>query len=462
MNLQQFLNIIRYRKKILLSVLLGLVSITMLVSVLLPKQYEAKVSVVIDQRTVDPLTGMIQPSQLMSAYMATQVDIIESHSVARKVVEKLRLAESPQVQEDYADANTTANIVDWLADLLLKKLEVTPSRESNLLEITYTAVSPEFSALVANAFADAYIQTSVELRAQPAKLNADWFDTQMQSLRQKLETAQAKLSDYQQQYGIVAIDDRLDIENSRLTDLSRLLVESQGRTDELESRRSLLGNNKGSESTDSMQEVLDSPLIQSLKAELAKTEANLEFLSKKYDRNHPQIKQVEAEAASLHQKINTEIRRVQNSMLSGLTSAKQRDEIFAKELAEQKAKVLELKKQRDEIAVLSHEVENAQRTFDTAMQRTVQTRMESELNHTNISILNPAIAPASASKPKLLLNFIISVFLGGMLGLGAALIAEMLDRRVRSVFDIAEALDLPVFAVITRSKFKVEQKYIQR
>jgi chain length determinant protein EpsF len=453
MNLQQFLNIIRYRKKILLSVLLGLVSITMLVSVLLPKQYEAKVSVVIDQRTVDPLTGMIQPSQLMSAYMATQVDIIESHSVARKVVEKLRIAESPQVQEDYADEDTTANIVDWLANLLLKKLEVTPSRESNLIEIAYTAVSPEFSALVANAFADAYIQTSVELRAQPAKLNADWFDMQMQSLRQKLETAQAKLSDYQQQYGIVAIDDRLDIENSRLTDLSRLLVESQGRTDELESRRSLLGNNKGSESTDSMQEVLDSPLIQSLKAELAKTEANLEFLSKKYDRNHPQIKQVEAEAASLHQKINTEIRRVQNSMLSGLTSAKQRDEIFAKELAEQKAKVLELKKQRDEIAVLSHEVENAQRTYDTAMQRTVQTRMESELNHTNISILNPAIAPASPSKPKLLLNFIISVFLGGMLGLGAALIAEMLDRRVRSVFDIAEALDLPVFAVITRTKF---------
>ena len=71
------------------------------------------------------------------------------------------------------------------------------------------------------------------------------------------------------------------------------------------------------------------------------------------------------------------------------------------------------------------------------------------MSQTNIAILNPALPPQKAAKPKVLLNVILSVFLGGMLGVGAALLAELLDRRVRSSFDISEILNLPVFAVVS-------------
>ena len=79
----------------------------------------------------------------------------------------------------------------------------------------------------------------------------------------------------------------------------------------------------------------------------------------------------------------------------------------------------------------------------------VQSRMESEMRQTNTAVLNPAVPPQKPAKPKVLINMILSVFLGGMLGIGSALVAELMDRRVRSAFDISELLTIPVFAVIS-------------
>jgi capsular polysaccharide biosynthesis protein len=132
--------------------------------------------------------------------------------------------------------------------------------------------------------------------------------------------------------------------------------------------------------------------------------------------------------------------------------------MIANAMAEQKAKVLELKQQHDEIRVLNREVENAQHIYDAAMQRTVQSRMESEMSQTNIATLNRALPPQKHAKPKLLINIVLSIFLGGMLGVGCALVAELMDRRVRSAFDISELLAIPVLAVVSASSDKAKKK----
>ncbi|MFA5983225.1 MAG: chain length determinant protein EpsF [Methylococcaceae bacterium] len=456
MNITQLMTILWYRKKIALYALLLTISTAFLVSVLSTKQFVASSSVVIDQRADDPLTGLpIQP-QLLASYIATQVDIIGSHHVARKVVEKLKLDSNGKIREAYIKSGSQGDIVDLAADLISKYLEIKPARESSLIEISYSDEDPDFAALMANSFADAYIQTTVELRAQPAKLNADWFDTQILALRERLEKAQAKLSVFQQQSGIVGADDKLDIENERLADLSKQLLESQARSDEFKSKT---GNIKDINSSDSLQEVLNNPLIQSLKSELAKREANFAEMTRRLDKNHPQYKQSEIEIATLRSKIDSEIKMIRKSMVNSFESSKQLDTILINALAEQKAKVLELRKQHDEIAVLSHEVENEQKAFDSAMQRTLQVRMESEFSHTNISILNKAYPPVKPAKPKKLLNMIISVFMGGILGMGAAIFAEILDRRVRSKQDLTEVLELPVFGVVSASTANAKLKH---
>jgi chain length determinant protein EpsF len=455
MNFYQFINILWSRRGIVLSALMMTVITALVVSLLLPRQYVATTSIVAEQRSIDPVTGLALPVQLLPAYIATQVDVITSHNVARKVVEKLHLADDPKMRDDFVKSKNTGDIRDWIADSLLKELEIMPSRESSLIKIDFTAEDPRSAAAIANGFADAYIQTTIELHTQPAKLSADWFDAQMASLRERLEHAQSVLSTYEQQHGIVATDERLDLENARLSDLSKQLVESQALTSELQSRKDLLSAViKQGGSSESLQEVLSNSLVQSLKSDLAKAEAKFAELSKRLDVNHPLYQQAKAEVNSLQQQTQIEIKKVLSNIGSGLASSSQRDRLVAHALAEQKAKVLELKKQHDDIAVFNREVENAQKVYDAAMQRAVQNRMESEMSQTNIAILNPALPPQKHAKPSIRLNLILSVFLGGMLGVGSALVAELMDRRVRSAYDISELLAIPVFAVVSARSSK--------
>lgn len=459
MNFYQFINILWSRRWIALSALMMTVITTLVVSLSLPKQYVATTSIVVEQRSIDPVTGQALPIQLLPGYIATQVDVIASHNVARKVVDKLNLTNNPQMQqefprfeEEFSKAGNVGDIRDYAADLLLKKLEIRPSRESSLMQVDFSSTSQQFAALIANSFADAYIQTDIELRAQPAKLRADWFDSQMALLREHLEYAQSVLSTYQQQHGIVATDGHLDMENTRLMELSRQLVESQSRTGELQSRKNLLtATVRQGGSSESLNEVLGNPLIQSLKSELARAEARFAELSKRVDTNHPLYKQAKAEVSSLQQKIQSEINMVLSGITGGVVSSSQRDKIVTDALTEQKIKVLELKKQYDEIGVFNREVENAQRAYDAVMQRAVQSRMESEMSQTNISVLSSALPPQKPAKPNVLLNMILSFFLGSMLGVGSTLLAELMDRRVRSAFDISELLAVPVFTVTSTS-----------
>ena len=102
-----------------------------------------------------------------------------------------------------------------------------------------------------------------------------------------------------------------------------------------------------------------------------------------------------------------------------------------------------------ELNVLRRDIESAQRAFELVSQRASQTNIESQTNQTNIAVLNPATAPSLPSKPKVLLNILVSIFLGTLLGVGLALMLELAQRRVRSAQDLVDALDLPVLGCIS-------------
>lgn len=440
MTLQQFFLILWARRKLVISIFMATVLTTLVVSLLLPKQYSATATVVIDVKSPDPIAGMVLPGLMAPGYMATQVDIINSDRVAQRVVKMLRMDESPVIQEQWrADADGKGELTAWLANLLQKKLDVKPSRESNVVEIKFSGADPVFSAAVANAFAQSYIDTNIDLRVEPAKQYSAWFERQVKVQRDRLEAAQKALSDYQQNSGIVATDERLDYETQKLNELSSQLTLAEAQGADSASKQKF-------GSSDTVKEVIENPLLNQLRGDIARLESKLKELAGNLGENHPQYQRSVAELAELKARLKAETAKVSASITTAgrVSDAKEAD--IKRSIEAQKKKILDLKKQRDEISVLAREVDTAQKAFDSIGQRMTQSNLEAQSIQTNIAVLTPASTPISPSKPRVILNLLVSIFLGGMLAVGAALILELGQRRIRSAEDIVHGLDLPVLA----------------
>ncbi len=442
MTLQQFLLILRARYKIALLVFVLTVATTATVSLLMQKQYTASAAVLVDVKSPDPVTGQLLAGMMAPGYMATQIDIINSDRVARQVITTLGMDRSPAIQSQWQEATQgKGQLADWLANLLQKSLEVKPSRESNVININYTGADPEFAAAVANGFAKAYIDVNLDLRLAPARQFAAFFEEQTKAAREKLEQAQSALSTYQQANGITSADERLDFETAKLNETSSQLTGVQGQTTDSQSKR-----NSGK--ADTVAEVMQNPLVNNLKAEVARLEAKLTESNVNLGKNHPQTQRTEAELATLRTQLEAEIRKVTSSIETSYQVGKQREVQLKGALANQKARVLMLNKQRDELNVLRRDIETAQRAYEVVAQRASQTNVESQATQTNIAMLNPASPPADPSKPRVFLNILVSIFLGTMLGVGLALALELLNRRVRSADDLTEALGIPLLGSI--------------
>jgi len=452
MTLQQFLLILRARYRMALLIFIVTVATTVLVSLLLPKQYTASAAVVVDVKSPDPVSGLMLQGMMAPGYMATQIDIINSDRVAKAVVKLLHMEQSAAIRKQWQeDAEGKGQLIDWLANLLQKKLDAKPSRESNVININYTGSDPDFAAAVANAFAQAYIDVNLDLRLAPARQYATFFEEQTKAARDKLEAAQQALSAYQQQNGITSTDERLDFETAKLNETSSQLTGVQGQTTDSQSKRK-------STKADTVSEVMQSPLINGLKADIARLEAKLTESNINLGKNHPQTQRSESELATLKSQLESETRKITSSIETTYQVSKQREQQLQGALSNQKIKVLLLNKQRDELNVLRRDVESAQRSFEVVSQRAAQTNIESQANQTNIAVLNPAVAPSDPSKPKVLLNILVSLFLGTLLGIGLALLLELTNRRVRSIEDLSDALDIPILGAISSAAgiFKVD------
>lgn len=446
MTIVQLFSILRARWRISVAVFLLVVTAVVGVSLLLPKQYTAVASVVADAKP-DPVSALMYPGVVSPGFMATQVDVIRSDRVALRVVRLLKLTENPQIREQWLkESKGEGNLETWLSESFQRNMDVKPSRESSVIEVTYKAPDPRFAAALANAFIQAYIETTLELKVDPAKQYTTFFVTRTKDAREMLEKAQTRLSDFQKDKGIIANDERLDVENTRLNELSSQLVALQAMSAESGSRQVQAAGN----SFDRIQEVLSNPLIGGLKSDLARAEVRLQELNAKFGENHPQVQEAKANIAEVKSKVEAETRRVTGGVSVSNTINRQREADVRGSLAAQRSKVLQLKATRDEGSVLLRDVENAQRAYDAVQARFNQTSLESQTTLSNVNFLTQAVPPIRPSSPKTTLNALMAVFIGTLLAVGAGLGMELADRRVRTPQDLLTSLGLPILGVMPK------------
>jgi len=440
----QILRILRAHYLVALILFALTLAVGIVVTLMMPKRYMTTTSLVFDVKSPDPVMGQLLP--LGPGFVATQSEIIRSDRVAQRVVRMLKLDEHPVLQRQFKEATEgNGNISVWVAELLQKGLQVSPaSGGSTIINVSYHAADPTFAAMVANAFAQVYIDTNIELRVDPARQAARWFGEQGKAAREALEQAQTKLSEFQQQSSIVVRDEQVDTEMQKLRDLSSQLTVLQSQTSEALSKQ-----RPGS---DSLPEVMQSAVVQTLRSEIARQEAKLQEVGANLGKAHPQHQRMEAEIAALKKQLEVETRAVTGSFAASESASKAREAALVNAIAAQKKKILQLRTERDQLAVLQRDVDAAQAAYDSVTRRFNQTSLESQLTQTNVSVLNPAVEPLLPSSPNIKKNMAITVVLGLLLGCGAAFLLELVDRRVRSPDDLADMLQLPVLAVFEKPR----------
>jgi chain length determinant protein EpsF len=419
-----------------------MVTLAIVLSLVLPKKYKAEASVVIDIKP-DPVSNVVLDIQ-NPVLMSTQADIIQSERVAKLVISTLHLDDNPQIRAQWQDDTDGQGDLDsWLATLLLKKLEIKPSHDSNVIAIDYAAGDPKFAAIMANAFVQAYIDTSIQLRVDAARQYNGFFAQRITEARGQLERAQNKLSAFQKDHGIVAGDERLDVETARLSELSSQLVMVQALASESSSRQAQAST--GNE--DRLTEAQNSPVVANLKIDLSRAEASLQELNTRLGHNNPQVVQAQANVNELKARVDQETKRVASGLTVNAKANASRVADVKAALDAQRAKVLRVKDERDQMAVLQRDVENLQHNYDSLSSRQSQSNLESQIKQSEVNVLTVASPPADPAFPRLLLNVVAATVLGIFAAMAAVVMRETGDRRVRFDADFAQ-FGLPLLGTI--------------
>ena len=462
MVLGQLFRVVRARFKLVATIFLVTLLTTIAVSLIITKKYTAATTIVVDMRGTDPvLGGAVATPYTIQSYLSTQTDIIRSERVVGKVIDTLGLMDDPELiadaQEQQMDAaDRTASLRAAVGEALIKKLRVDSSREGSTITISYEGTSAVMTERIVNAFAQAYVAATVDLKTEPAKNFRTWFEEQSKTARAQLEAAQAKMSAAQQASGIVASDERYDVENNRLNELSQQLVLVQTALAESRSRRDTLDRTN----RDSMPDIVANPLIQTLKADLGRAEARLEQLSARLGSSHPEYQAAQAEVEGLRGRLATETNRVAGSISSMNSVNAQREAELRASVEAQKAKVLKLRQSRDNLGVLEREVQSAQRALDVVTQRFNETNLESQNRASNVSILTRATVPTEPSRPQPVVNTIVGAIVGLLIAILAALTLEVMQKPLRDPEDLLQASGVPVLAVLPPASSNRPQRLI--
>lgn len=424
--LPQVSQMLLHRWRLMLSMMIVSLATTIVLTYSLPVKYTATATLIIDfnapELDNDVLSPLLQPN-----YMTTQVGIIQSHHVALRVVDNLKLADNADWRAQLIEeTDGQGDIRHWLAATLLEDLAVVDDSKSRLVTIGYTAKDRQFAAAVANAFATEYDKTNLELSVNPARKSAEQFSNLLVDLRAKVDQAQSKLSRHQRIHNIFAVDEKLDIETARLTELSSRLVAAQENTRVSETQlRQVRDLQPTGRSLDALPQLLSNSFVQHLKTQLGRKQTELAQISSNVGKQHPQYQSLSVEVQTLRSALAREIATVVTGIENQVEQTRSLEQSLMDAVNHQKAKVMELKTVRDQVPALSRDVESAQSDYKNALAQYSQSTVQSRLNQTNVTILNPARVPVAPSFPNWKMNIALSIALGGTVALVTILMLEL-------------------------------------
>jgi len=438
MTFTQFLYILNYRKYSIIFILVLTISSSVALSQFLPKTYKATAQVILNMKGVDLVTdGSVRlPTN-------THVGIIQSRKVAVKVVENLGLSSQQRYISSFLKANVTGNldINNFIAEDLRGNLSIGASRRNlGVISITYESSSPTFSASVANAYIDAYIQTVLEMNNETPERTAFWFGKEVETYKQDYEKALNDLNAYRDQEKIYDLSE-FEFEKEFLTQLNSQLFDADKQLNELTMKVKSIKPDLSNYS-----DVIEDGTLESIRVDVMKAQAAFYRKVSILDKNHPEYKKLSQQLISIRSFLKSETKSSYERLLRKKESLQTTIASLQIALESQQNKISSLTQRFNQLNELQLLADEAMHKYSNAKKRLNQLELQakSSASESEISVLTNAIEPASAEKTKALKLIILSVPLAFILALGYAMLRELVNRRIRIDDDVTTSVGLPV------------------
>lgn len=378
-------------------------------------------------------------------FYETQYKLLTSRAIGYKLLETLKLANHPafQVPPEVAQKKTPDQIRSDTASQLLSGLEVTPVKNTFLVEVAYVSPDKELAQKIVNGVHREYLQFSMQTRQQSYVMIREWLEGELSNLAGKVEASQRSIYDYGRSKDFLALEGDDNVVVKKYVELNRLLTTAQADRMAREAQLQQL-QQKGLDAP----VVIGNPLIVQLKQELINTEAKVSSIKKIFGNNYPKLQSEKANLAELRSRFNGELKRIQASVKADFEVTRRAEHFIKEEFDRQKGKI---EKQQDSLVqhqILKRDLQTNEQLYQGLLGRMKEANVASTMVPGNAAVIEPAELPVVPFSPKKGRNMAMAMMLGLFGGVGLAFLVENLDRSIKTTEELERVVQLPALGVV--------------
>ena len=385
-------------------------------------------------------------------FVATQVGLVSSRSVAERTAQELNLSNNPAVVDQKLDASQRLKIA---TGVVASGLKVIPPAEGQLIKFSYDSPSPQLAAMVANGIADSFINSALQRRYEASAYARNFLERQIAKTRGDLERSERALVAYAQQQGIIntAADgkqtgsDANSLQGESLVALNKSLADATAR------RVAAEGAYRQSLATGPTSEVTSS--TQGLRQQKATLEAEYQQKRTFMKPEHPEMLSLRSQIDELDKQIARESAQMSsgrnNSLLADYRAAVSAERALIARVAGLKGDVLNLRGRSIQYNILQREVDTNRSLYDALLQRYKEIGVAGGVGTAPVSIVDRADVPGLPYKPRLFLNLLLGLGAGLVAGVAAAVGLEFLTDTIKTREDVRKKLGIPCLGAVPKT-----------
>lgn len=459
-----------YRSRVWIAAIMTMAIILgVIATLLMTPRYRADAAVQIDQEAVKVLgTEQSESSasiQDAERFLKTQVDVINSRALARAVANELRLFNGERFLQQMRDneeveATSEVSLADAKRERVLKILQenlaVELPPQSRVVRITFTSPDPALAAKVANSYAENFIRLNLRRKFDSSAYAREFLREQIAEAQQRLARAERGAIDYAREKRIIdasaaaTSSDRpiapRSLTTGTLVQLNQEQAEASAKRIVAEQR----WNRVRATNVLSVPEVVSNDAVQTLLAQKAILNAQLEEETQRRREDYPTVRQARARVAELDQQINSIAASIRSTLRTEYEVARTNEEALSNRVDELKSSTFNEQSESVRLSILRREADTFRQQYEFLLARYNQLNAEAGVQANNISLIDQAITPIKPSSPKILLNLFLALMLGGIVATIFCYVRHTVFDTIRTPDDVARNLGVPLLGVVPK------------